>query len=283
MVSSGGALRIIRPVNCVMMGIAVLVGAAIGGGTGILYSPRELFLAFLTGFFMTGSAMAVNDYFDKEIDAINEPGRPIPSGAVSPGEALVISGVFSVLGLLSAWLTSLSNLVIGVFAWAAMMAYSTFGKRTGFLGNLIVSTCVSLPFIYGGIMTGGSSLTYSAFFAAIAFLANTGREVTKGIVDVEGDEAAGIRTIAVSRGPGVAAWVSVAFYLSAVAVSYVPVYLGLVAFWYSPFVAFTDLGLVYLSYSLMKNHSRENGRRVKNWVLPLMLSGLVGFLAGSLL
>ncbi|TET71774.1 hypothetical protein E3J39_03925 [Candidatus Bathyarchaeota archaeon] len=283
MVDPGGALRIIRPVNCVMMGFAILVGAAIGGGSGLISSTRELSLAFLTGFFMTGSAMAVNDYYDREIDAINEPGRPIPSGAVSPGEALAISGVLSVFGLAAAWLTSLGNLAIAVLAWVAMMAYSTFGKRTGFLGNLMVSACVSLPFIYGGIMGGGGSMGSSLLFALIAFLVCLGREVTKGIVDVEGDGALGIGTVAVSRGPGVAAWVSVAFYISAVVVSYIPVYLGLVSFWYSPFVALTDLGLVYISYSLMKDHSRENGRRVKNMVLPLMLSGLVGFLAGSLL
>jgi geranylgeranylglycerol-phosphate geranylgeranyltransferase len=259
------------------------VGAAIGGGAGLLSSPRELVLAFLTGFFMTGGAMAVNDYYDREIDAINEPGRPIPSGAVSPGEALVISGVFSVLGLGSAWLTSVNNLAIGVFAWVAMMAYSTFGKRMGFPGNLMVSACVSLPFVYGGIMAGGGAMGSSVLFALIAFMANTGREVTKGIVDVEGDRASGIKTVAVSMGPGVAVWVSVALYISAVLVSYVPVYLGLVSIWYSPFVALTDIGLMYLSYSLVVDPSRENSRRVKNRVLPLMLSGLVGFLAGSLL
>lgn len=282
MVDPGGALRIIRPVNCVMMGFAVLVGAAIGGGSGLISSSLELALAFLTGFFMTGSAMAVNDYYDREIDAINEPGRPIPSGAVSPGEALGISGAFSVFGLAAAWLTSLGNLAIAVLAWVAMMAYSTFGKKTGFLGNLIVSACVSLPFIYGGFIGGGGSMGSSLLFALIAFLACLGREVTKGIVDVEGDGSLGIGTVAISRGQGVAAWVSVACYLLSVGVSFVPVYLGLVSFWYSPFVALTDLGLIYLSYSLMKDHSRENGRRVKNWVLPLMLSGLVGFLAGSL-
>jgi hypothetical protein len=48
-------------------------------------------------------------------------------------------------------------------------------------------------------------------------------------------------------------------------------------------VALTDIRLVYLSYSLVVDPSRENSRRVKNRVLPLMLSGLVGFLAGSLL
>ena len=70
---------------------------------------------------------------------------------------------------------------------------------------------------------------------------------------------------------------------SAVLVSVVPVYLCLVSIWYIPFVALTDLGLIYLSVSLFRNPSRENSRTVKNRVLPLMLSGLFGFLLGSLL
>jgi geranylgeranylglycerol-phosphate geranylgeranyltransferase len=283
MVSPGGLFRIVRPVNSAMMGFAVLVGAAIGRGSLLPSSAQELALAFLAGFFLSGSAMAVNDYYDREIDAINEPGRPIPSGAVSPGEALAISVVFSVLGLGSAWLTSPGNLAIAVLAWVGMMVYSTVGKRTGLPGNLIVSGCIALPFVYGGFIGGETDLSHSLLFALVAFLANTGREVTKGIVDIDGDKASGIRTVAVSAGPAVAAWVSVACYLSAVLVSVAPVYLGLVSVWYVPFVAVTDLGLIYLSVSLLREPSRENSRTVKNRVLPLMLSGLFGFLLGSLL
>jgi len=283
MVTSRGLVRIIRPVNSVMMGFAVLVGAAIGGGVGLFGSAWDLAMAFLTGFMLTGSAMAINDYYDRDIDAINEPGRPIPSGAVSPGEALAVSGILSVVGLVAAWSTSLNNLVIAVFAWVAMMAYSTVGKRTGLPGNLIVSACISLPFVYGGVMSPEGRLESSLLFALIVFLANTGREVTKGIVDIEGDRALGIRTVAVSRGSSYAALVSVICYVSAVAVSIVPAYLNLVSFWYVPFVAITDLGLVYLSISLIRHPSRENSRRVKNLVRHLMLSGLVGFLAGSLI
>jgi geranylgeranylglycerol-phosphate geranylgeranyltransferase len=283
MVSLSGLFRIVRPVNSVMMGFAVLVGAAIGGGSLLPSSAQEMALAFLAGFFLSGSAMAVNDYYDREIDAINEPGRPIPSGAVSPGEALAVTGVFSVLGLGSAWLTSPGNLAIAVLAWAGMMVYSTVGKRTGLPGNLIVSGCIALPFVYGGVIGGEGGLSHSMLFALVAFLANTGREVTKGIVDVEGDRASGIMTVAVSRGATTAAWVSAVCYVSAVLVSVVPVYLGLVSYWYLPFVAVTDLGLIYLSVSLLREPSRENSRTVKNRVLPLMLSGLFGFLLGSLL
>lgn len=276
-------IRLMRPVNCFMVGSAVIVGAVIGGGTGVLTSPIALFLAFVTGFTMTGGAMAINDYYDRDIDAINEPRRPIPSGAVKPMEALSASLSLSALGLLTSWLTSLGNLAVAFTAWLTMMAYSTFGKRTGLPGNIMVSSLIALPFIYGGIFIGGSALKSSLLFALMAFLANTGREVTKGIVDLEGDKALGIRTVAVSNGVVSAARLSAVLYISAAAVSPFPLYVGLVSHWYVLFVSITDLGLLLLSLSLIKNPSRENSRRVKNWVRLLMMSGLIGFLAGNLL
>jgi geranylgeranylglycerol-phosphate geranylgeranyltransferase len=276
-------IRIMRPVNCLMVGFAILVGGVIGGGMEFLGSATTLFLSFITGFTLTGSAMAINDYYDREIDAINEPGRPIPSGAVSPQEALALTLVLSSVGLGAAWMTGLSNLALAALAWLLMMAYSTSGKRMGFPGNLMVSSCISLPFVYGGAMAGGAVLGSSFIFALLAFLTNTGREVTKGIVDIEGDRANGINTVAVSRGAVFASWVSVVLYLSAVVVSILPVYLERVSFWYTPFVAFTDLGLIYVSFRLAKEPGRENSRWVKNKVRIFMLSGLLGFLLGNLL
>ena len=279
----GGLLRLIRPVNCIMMGLAVLVGAAIGGGADLIGSWRNLILGAATAFTLTGSAMAVNDYYDREIDAINEPDRPIPSGTVTPGEALASSFALSAIGLLTAWLTNLRCLAVAVFSWTIMILYSTRGKRTGLLGNLLVSTCIATPFIYGGLVVGNAVALPSLIFAMMAFLSNTGREVTKGIVDMEGDKAEGIRTVAVSKGSKTAAVTAAAFYISAVAISFLPLSLGLVSVWYVPFVTLTDLGLIYSSYSLMQDPSRENSRRVKNRILIWMTSGLIGFLAGSFL
>ena len=279
----GGLLRLIRPVNCVMVGFAVLVGAAMGVGAEIFSSWRNLILGFGTGFALTGSAMAINDYYDREIDVINEPGRPIPSGAVAPGEALAVSLTLTAVGLLAAWLTSLSCLAVAIFSWTIMTFYSTRGKRTGLLGNLLVSTCIAVPFIYGDLTVEKTVSASTLFFALMAFLSNTGREVTKSIVDIEGDRAEGIRTVAVSKGAMTAAGAAAAFYLSAAAISFLPLSLRLVSVWYAPFVALTDVGLIHSSYSLMRDPGRENSRKVKNRVLIWMMSGLFGFLAGSLL
>ena len=278
-----GLLRIIRPLNSMMMGFAVLVGAAIGGGANLIESWRNLILGCVTGFTLTSSAMAINDYYDRDIDAVNEPQRPIPSGAIMPGEALAFSLVLTAIGLISSWLTSLSCLAVGFFSWAVTVLYVTRGKRTGLPGNLLVSTCIAIPFFYGGLAVEQNISVSPFLFALMAFLSNTGREVTKGVVDVEGDRSRGVRTLAVARSPRTAAVTAAVFYLSAAAISFIPLYFGLVSIWYVPFVMLTDLGLISSSYSVMRDQSRENSRRVKNRVLIWMTSGLVGFLVGSFL
>lgn len=274
-------LEIMRPVNSVMLGVAIIIGAFITGGMQILSDRWSLVFAFLTGFTMSGAAMAINDYYDREIDAINEPQRAIPSGRISPRSAVVFTGFLSVIGLASSYMISMEALLIAVLAWIVMMTYSVWGKKTGFLGNLMVSISVALPFMYGGVMTG--SLAASLSFSGIAFLANTGREITKGIVDVDGDRKEGVRTIAVTSGEKNAAMIASLFFLSAVLVSIYPITSQIVSFWYIPFVAITDLGLIYSSYQVISDPTRETSRQVKTRILYLMLVGLIGFAAGSLL
>lgn len=275
-------LRLMRPVNCMMMGTAVVVGAAIGGLGRLITEWMALILGFTTAFSLTGCSMAFNDYFDREIDAINEPGRPIPSGEVKPAMALQISFILCLLGLTAAYMTGVSLLVLALISLAFMILYSTRGKRLGLMGNLLVSLCIAIPFIYGGMLIGGSPAPSSIIFSLMAFLSNTGREVNKGILDIEGDKARGVRTVAVSWGPEGAARVASAFYLSSVAFSMLPRLMGLVSSLYDLPVAVADGGLIYTSYSLLRNPGRENSRRMKNLVLIWMSIGLFGFFLGSM-
>src|ERR1035437_2812680 len=98
----GGFIRLMRPVNSIIMGFAVFVGAVLaapqlGGLNGL-----NILLGFLTGFTFCAAAMVINDYYDRKIDAINEPQRPIPSGKVKPPEALAFVGVLSAAGFVFA-------------------------------------------------------------------------------------------------------------------------------------------------------------------------------------
>jgi len=282
----GGYLRLMRPINCLMMGFAVIVGAALANPNLLGSRWQNLIYGFFTGFMLTAASMAINDYYDREIDAINEPNRPIPSGLVKPKEALAFAFVLTAIGfaaaLANAYLTDIFCFAIAVIAWTIFVTYTTVGKRSGLPGNFLVSTCVSIPFIYGSYAIAGTIDPNVLFFAVMVFLSITGREITKGIVDVQGDKQQNVKTLAVRYGEKKAAVAAALFYLSAVLLSPTPWLLKLVSFWFIPLVAITDFGLVASSFVLIKDVSRENARKIKNNVLLWFIVALLAFVVGAL-
>ena len=276
-----GLLRLIRPVNCLMMGFAVIVGAVLSSSN-ISNTSTNLIFGFTTGFMLTAASMAINDYYDREIDAVNEPDRPIPSGLIKPKEALAFAFALTAIGFATAYLTNIFCFVISLFAWAVFVTYTTVGKRSGLPGNFLVSLCIAMPFIYGSYAVVNAIELNVLIFASMAFLSNTGREITKGIVDVQGDRIKNIQTLAVRYGEKTAAVVAALFYLSAVLLSPIPWVLKFVSLWFIPLVAITDFGLVASSFMLLDNYSRENARRVKKMVLLWFIVGLLAFIIGAI-
>ena len=277
-----GYLRLMRPVNCLMMGFAVIVGAVLANPNFQDVGWLNLVYGFVTGFMLTAASMAINDYYDREIDAINEPARPIPSGLIKPKQALALALILTVIGFIAAFLTNLLCLVIAVIAWIVFVTYTTVGKRSGLPGNFLVSTCVAIPLIYGSATIINTISLNVIPFASIAFLSNTGREITKGIADVQGDKTKNIKTLAVRYGEKTAAVVATLFYLSAVLLSLVPWLLNLVTIWFIPLVAITDAGLIASSAMLLKNYSRENAKKIKKLVLLWLLIALLAFIIGAI-
>lgn len=276
-------LSLMRPVNCLMMGFAVIVGAVLASpNVSSIFWQNPIF-GFVTGFMLTAASMAINDYYDREIDAINEPNRPIPSGAIKPKKALAFAFTLTAMSFATAYLTNMSCLVLAVIAWTVFVTYTTVGKRSGLPGNFLVSTCVAIPFIYGSIAIANEVKLNVLIFASMAFLSNTGREITKGIVDVKGDQKKNVKTLAVRFGEKAAAVAAALFYLSAVLLSPIPRLFDppLVSFWFIPVVAVTDFGLAASSFMLLKDYSRENARKVKKTVLLWFTVGLLAFVIGT--
>ena len=276
----GSFLKLMRPVNCAIMGFAVLAGAVLATPQLSSLNWLNLLYGFLTGFTFCAAAMIINDYYDRNIDAINEPTRPIPSGTVKIREALAFMVILLGLGFIFASVQILW-LVVATASLAVTAAYITVGKRSGLPGNFLVSACVAIPFIYGSIVATGTLELNVVLFASMAFLSNTGREITKGIVDIKGDNAEGIKTLAVRFGEKNAAIVAAVFYIFAVALTPVTWFLDLVGIWFIPFVLVTDVGLMVCSALLLLDHSREKARRIKNVVLLLFSIGLLAYIFGS--
>ncbi len=273
-------IEIIRPVNSVMNGIAVIVGYIIA--CGCLTLNLNLVWGFLVGFFLTASSMVINDYFDRFIDAINAPTRPIPSGRISEKKAIAYGITLGLVGLFTALYLGLLFFTIALLSYTISLLYNWKMKKTGLLGNLMVSYCVAIPFIYGSLLTSLNNTAIALIFALIAFLANTGREITKGIVDVVGDRERGVMTVAVRYGERKAAITASVFYISAVVLSFLPIYLKMVNVLYIPLIIVTDIGIIWATLKILKTPTREEAYMVKNKILFFMMIGMIAFMLGRL-
>ena len=293
MVDPRAFLELIRPANCLMLGFSVVVGEFIAYRTVFLFPTV---VGFLTGFLLCGASMANNDFLDRRVDAVNAPGRPIPSGRVSSNEAIGITVFLSTAGLTLAYVTGIACSVIAGLGLFLFLSYNFWGKRWGLLGNMMVSMGMVISLVYGGFvgeaftssagqsqnLLGLGRLTLFLFFGCMVFLSNTGREVNKGIADVEGDRLRGIKTVALQSGARVAAFVSVVFYTLAAAISFLPWFLMLVSWPYLPIVIVADVGFGASAFILLRDHTKRNALKVKRMVLLWMLLGQLAFVAGAL-
>ncbi len=274
-------LLITRPINSLMMGFAVIVGYFIASqGIFDKVNVWHLMLGFLTGSLLTASSMVLNDYFDREIDAINAPYRPIPSGLISPREAVAYALLLSVLGILFSSMINILCFIIAVISFTVSSLYNALFKRTGLLGNFMVSFCVAMPFIFGAAIIGKIESFILIFFLMV-FLSNTAREVIKGIVDIEGDRVKGIMTVAVRFGGKVASKVAFTLFLLAIMLSPLPFISGYMGYAYLALILIADIGFIYSSVKLIKNPSKYEALKAKRHILLWMFLGLMAFLFGT--
>src|SRR2546425_9999189 len=271
-------LTLIRIPNCLMIGLAVLVAETIGLGS--VPSPMEAVFGFLTAFLLLAGTMVFNDIQDVQVDRVNSPDRPIPSGKVTIRQAYALSIVFSGLALISSLVLGILTFLTALAALALMAYYNTRGKKTGLLGNAVVSFNVALPFFFGGLAVGNLRPLLFIFFL-LAFLANMAREIAKGIADIVGDRAKGERTVAVVMGTSPAARMTASLFAVAVVLSFTAPLFDNVSLFYYPGVAVADVGFLYSSYRLLRDQTPKTVRAVKTQVLFWMLLGLVGFLMGG--
>ena len=270
---------LVRIPNCLLIGLAVVVGESIALGT--LPSPFAAVFGFLTASLLLAGTMVLNDIHDIDVDRVNTPQRPLPAGKIGVREAHLLSAALSVLGMLSSIVLGPLTFLTALFALILMVYYNTKGKSTGLLGNAVVSFNVALPFFFGGLAVNNLRPLLFIFFV-LAFLANMAREIAKGIIDVAGDSLTRVKTLAVLKGPRSAAWASAILFVAAVALSFLAPSLDTkVSLFYYPAVVLADIGFLYSAFRLVRDHKPETVRVVKKQVLVWMLLGLVGFLMGG--
>ena len=191
-------IRLIRPDLSLAAGICVVAGQILAAGK---LPPLAVgLLGFITGFALSGSAIILNDYFDYEVDLINAPERPLPSGAVSRVEALWFTVVVTLAGLAAAWSLGMNALVVSIIFWIIGFLYNWRYKQSGLIGNLMVCASVGITFILGAMTVHDPWNRIVWTFSLIAFFFDLGEEIAGDAMDMEGDKKRGSRSIALLKG-----------------------------------------------------------------------------------
>jgi chlorophyll/bacteriochlorophyll a synthase len=159
----------------------------------------------LTGPIVCGTSQVINDYCDRQVDAINEPNRPIPSGRVSPRWAVAIALIGSALSLvlgaaLGLWVL-LATCVALFCGWAYSSPPFRF-KRSGWLGPLVCALSYEgLSWFTGAsVMLGGLPSMVTLSVLLLYSLGAHGIMTLNDFKAVEGDKATGLRSLPVTMG-----------------------------------------------------------------------------------
>ena len=189
----------------------VAAGAAFGGRWWVLALG-----ICLTGPLVCATSQAVNDWYDRHVDAINEPDRPIPSGRIPGQWGLYVAIAWTALSLVAAALLGTIGLVATTIALALAWAYSAPPirlKHNGWWGNLAVGfTYEGLAWFTGtAIMLGGTMPPAPVIILAVLYsLGAHGIMTLNDFKSIEGDLTFGIRSLPAALGPHRAAWVACA-------------------------------------------------------------------------
>ncbi len=263
-----GPLAIVRPRNLVIAAAGVAVGGFLALGR--LAFPAAVLWAIGSAVGLGAAGNASNDIFDVEADRINRPLRPLVTGAISRGAAVVVAGVAGGLGLWAAWWVSGTLFVLALAALVVMLGYSPLLKPFGLLGNLAVAFVASLPLIYGATAAGDwRAGLVPAVLAAFLHLA---RELVKDLEDVAGDLAIGRRTLPIAWGAAAAFTTAAVTLFLFLPVSLLPWAAGWYGWRYGVPVLLLDAGVVALVGRLLD-------RRLDGVRAGLKLAMVVGLAA----
>ncbi len=149
-------LQLCRPANLPTAAADILAGISISGlfaGLGAFEIPDINFLPALTlvmaSVFLYAGGVVLNDVFDIEIDKVERPERPIPSGMVPLGKAGMFGFVLLLVGICLAFLADQQSGLVSIFLALAILCYDKFAKHHAILGPLNMGVCRGLNLLMG--------------------------------------------------------------------------------------------------------------------------------------
>lgn len=272
-------LRLFRLELPLAAGICVTAGQFIALGR--FPSLWVWFLGFLSVFALSSTALILNDYFDYEVDLVNHPNRPLPSGAVTKGEVIGLAVATTLVGLAAAALLGLDVLLVSIPIWLIGVLYNWRFKKTGLPGNLMVCTSVAATFIFGAVTVNNPWKGNVWVFSLMAFFIDIGEEIAGDAMDMEGDKKINSQSIALRKGKPFALRVTVIMWSMAVLVSLVPVLMGWMGTLYLVSIVIIAAVLIFSSVRLLRSQTPQAGRRAMRVAYLGTTLAILAFVVGQ--
>jgi len=253
-------------------------------------SLQTAFLIFFSMACITSAGFAINDYFDRESDAVIKPKRPIPAGNLTLRQVVAISSILFILGLsLTYWLPPLSFVILVIDSLVLILYSYLVKKKSGFFANIVVGILTGTAFMYGQAAISGTITLISLALYPIAF-GTIGGNVLRDVLSVEGDTKVGYPTLPQKVGNYNATKVGAIFFLLTgllAPLPALPLFADHFTFYYLPFILTWSVLLIYSAIHLFTSGSTiQNVRKYERIVtmsmmllpLALIVEAIVGWL-----
>jgi geranylgeranylglycerol-phosphate geranylgeranyltransferase len=244
-------------------------------------SLHTLALGFAVGFCLSGSALIINDFFDVEVDRINAPWRPLPSGRLSRREVMTLGLVTALAGLAAAWALGPAALSVSFIFWLMGFLYNWKLKARGLLGNSIVAASVGITFVVGSIAVGQPWHRIVWLFALIAFCFDLAEEIAADAADLEGDRQRASQSVAMVSGRPTVLRLAGALLGVVVGLSILPVFWGRLGLPYLIGILVSDVLLALFTLKLLRSRTTSEGRGPIRALYLSASLGMLALLAGS--
>jgi chlorophyll/bacteriochlorophyll a synthase len=215
-------LQLMKPITWIPLIWGVVCGAVSSGE--FTWTLENVLVAaacmLLSGPLMAGYTQTLNEYYDREVDAINEPYRPIPSGAIPLPQVVTQIWVLLLSGIglsyaLDRWAGNSYPTITTIAVFGAFIAYIysapplKLKQTNGWLSSYALgASYISFPWWTGHALYGDLNITI-VILTLFYSLAGLGIAVVNDFKSVEGDRQLGLNSLPVMFGVGTAAWICV--------------------------------------------------------------------------
>jgi geranylgeranylglycerol-phosphate geranylgeranyltransferase len=223
---------------------------------------------------VTAGGNIINDYYDADLDKINHPKRPIPSGLIKRATAKNMAIYVFIAAVAVSLFTNYLAIIITVIAILLLYSYEYRLKNAGISGNVVISLLVMALFIFAGVLF--NKIYIITFFAFMAFFSNLGREIIKDVEDIKGD--INRKTLPKSIGIRNSNIIAAGLLVVAISISPIPYTLGLMKIYYLIAVIIADI--IFLYAAIIQFRDPKNSQTFAKYA---MIVGLLSYIIGGIL